>query len=159
MVVKALLFDVFGTVVDWRSSVVEELQAQAKSKNINLVIDWSKFAQEWRNHYIKATLGFAKALVDGNASHGDFKTVDEVHKEGLIQLNQKYGLDNVWSADEIENLSLIWHKLKGWPDTVPGLLSLKKNYIIATLSNGNNRLLIDMVYIFFTLKKRINTLQ
>ncbi|KAJ2919373.1 hypothetical protein MD484_g984, partial [Candolleomyces efflorescens] len=123
--VKALLFDVFGTTVDWRSSVEQELRDLGAKYGIEA--DWAKFAQQWRTGYMKET---ARIAAGGDGPNN----VDLMHRQVAPH----------WSEEERDELNLVWHRLRAWPDTVAGLQSLKKKYIIGTLSNGNVRLLIDM---------------
>jgi len=137
---EALLFDVFGTVVDWRSSVVAELETLGKKHGIDPGTDWGKFAQQWRNGYSQNTRRIA-------AGASGPQNVDTMHKEILDDLLKSpewilVGL--LWDERTRQDLNLAWHRLNGWPDTVEGLHALKKQTIIATLSNGNVRLLVDM---------------
>jgi 2-haloacid dehalogenase len=132
--VKALAFDVFGTVVDWRSGVEREARALAQSRGIELdVVD---FAAEWRRMY-------DPAMAEVRAGRRTWTKLDDLHRESLMTLVPKYGLDKL-DADELEQLNTCWHRLDPWPDSVPGLTRLRTKYILVTLSNGNVRLLIDM---------------
>jgi 2-haloalkanoic acid dehalogenase type II len=138
--VKALVFDVFGTVVDWRSSVVAELEALGQKHGVEPATDWGKFAQEWRSGYLKTT-----RLVAAGAS-GPLN-VDVMHREildDLLKSPEWSHLGALWDEPTRQHLNLVWHRLNGWPDTVKGLHALKRQVIIATLSNGNVRLLVDM---------------
>ncbi|TFK65948.1 haloacid dehalogenase [Pluteus cervinus] len=139
--VDALLFDVFGTVVDWRSSVTAELEAFADRKGISRgTVDWGKFAQQWRTGYIVNT----RKIAEGG---GGPSNVDLLHRQLLDELlasSEWATIANYWTEDDRQYLNLAWHRLKGWPDTTEGLYALKKQRIIATLSNGNVRLLVDM---------------
>ncbi|KAF6752015.1 HAD-like domain-containing protein [Ephemerocybe angulata] len=136
--VKALLFDVFGTVVDWRTSVEAELKALGAKHGVDA--DWAKFAQEWRDKYFSGT---KRVAVEGAA----FTSVDAMHRQILDQMlasPEWSSIAPLWSEEELQELNLVWHRLGGWPDSSEGLRALKKNYIIATLSNGNVKLLVDM---------------
>ncbi|KAF9451447.1 HAD-like protein [Macrolepiota fuliginosa MF-IS2] len=141
--IDAFIFDVFGTVVDWRTSVVRELQELGKKHGFDpQSVNWGKFAQEWRMGYMQNTRRLA---TEGSAS--DSFNVDVMHRQLLDELLTKpewsaYG--SLWTEEEKRQLNLVWHRLDGWPDTVPWLNELKKDKIIVTLSNGNMRLLIDM---------------
>lgn len=139
--VKALLFDVFGTVVDWRSSVISELEALGEQSGIAPgTTDWAKFAQEWRMGYIVNTRRIA---LGGQGP----SSVDVMHREildNMLKSDEWSHVGALWDESTRVALNLVWHRLKGWPDTVQGLFALKKQVIIATLSNGNVRLLIDM---------------
>lgn len=132
--VKALHFDVFGTVVDWRSSVIAELAAFGTEKGIS--VDWSKFADDWRGLY--------QPSMDG-VRRGDreWRNLDTLHRESLITLISRFNITGL-REDEIEHLNTIWHRLNPWPDTVEGLTRLKKKFVLATLSNGNVALLVNM---------------
>ncbi|KAK6431540.1 hypothetical protein LTR95_012295 [Oleoguttula sp. CCFEE 5521] len=140
---KALLFDVFGTCVDWRKTVTEALTAAAKgagetTKNADF---WATFAQSWRNSY----LTFTKSLAAANGSI-PFKTVDEHHLDSLRELLSEHGLGSLLSDSQTVDLSLIWHRLDPWTDTVNGLAALNKaGFITVTLTNGNMSLIEDMV--------------
>ncbi|KAJ7354388.1 haloacid dehalogenase [Mycena albidolilacea] len=136
--VKALLFDVFGTVVDWHGSVTQELERLGKEHAIDA--DWKDFATTWRRGYLENT----RRIAQGGTGPS---SVDVMHREILQDI-----LDTpLWrpvgdklTSDARDELNLIWHRLNGWPDATPGLYALKKEGIIATLSNGNVRLLVDM---------------
>jgi len=144
--VDAFIFDVFGTVVDWRSTVERELRLLAKQIQVSggvLNSDWEvDFAQEWRNGYIETTRAVA------NGSPGTLN-VDEMHRQILDRMLDTPGsrwasLAPALGPSERAKLNGVWHRLQGWPDSTSGLFSLKKHVIIATLSNGNVRLLVDM---------------
>jgi len=139
--VKALLFDVFGTVVDWRSSVISELETLGEQSGIAPgTTDWAKFAQEWRMGYIVNT----RRIASGGQGPS---SVDVMHREildNMLKSDEWSHVGALWDESTRVALNLVWHRLKGWPDTVQGLFALKKQVIIATLSNGNVRLLIDM---------------
>lgn len=154
---KALLFDVFGTVVDWRKSVTESLQrrsietlnsgsssAIAPAVRIKCAqVDWPTFAQEWRSSYYEFTRDQAKRK--DNDEPLAFKTVDDHHLDSLRALLDQYGIAELWTDDQVVQLSRIWHYLEGWPDSSRGLRALKdQGFIIWTLSNGNVELLTDM---------------
>ncbi|TFK48012.1 haloacid dehalogenase [Heliocybe sulcata] len=135
MQVKALLFDVFGTVVDWRSTVSRALAESSDASE-----DWIAFAQEWRAGYMTRTVQTAESG-QGTLS------VDVMHREILDEMlssSRWSHLWKIWDEDKRAQLNLVWHKLDGWPDSSEGLYELKKRFIIATLSNGNVRLLVDM---------------
>lgn len=153
---KALLFDVFGTVVDWRTTVTKYLERRSlESLNSNpssnptairgqcSEIDWPAFAQEWRDSYY----GFTRDQNLRKANHepSPFKTVDDHHLDSLRALLQHHAIAGLWTDDQVFEVSRIWHYLDGWPDSFPGLTALKnKGLIICTLSNGNIELLTDM---------------
>lgn len=132
--IKALTFDVFGTVVDWYTSVVREGEMLGRRKGID--IDWSAFALEWRSGY-----GPAMARVrNGDLPH---MKVDDLHRLILDDLLKEYGIVGL-SEDEIVEFNRVWHRLIPWPDALQGLHRLKSRYVLATLSNGNMSLLTNM---------------
>ncbi|KAJ3505587.1 hypothetical protein NLJ89_g7336 [Agrocybe chaxingu] len=139
--VKALIFDVFGTVVDWRSSVVGELRVLGEKHGAPTDTDWHKFAQAWRSGYMTNTRNIAAGRASGPLN------VDAMHRQILDELLSSAewaSVGRLFDEDARQHLNLAWHRLDGWPDTVEGLRALKKQLIIATLSNGNVRLLVDM---------------
>ena len=145
--IRALVFDVFGTVVDWRSSIIAEGQAlsNAKAKQNTLPeINWPDFADAWRAGYVPA---MAKATAPTTAPSTDGSTpwasIDVLHREILDSLLPRFGLEPL-TEDERAHLNLVWHRLNPWPDSVRGLRLLKSSYVISTLSNGNVSLLVNM---------------
>ena len=132
--VKALVFDIFGTVVDWRSSTIAELTAFGKSKGISA--DWVRIADEWRGLYQPSM----DAVRTGKRP---WTILDVLHRESLETLLAQHKIMGLSDADK-DHLTKIWHRLKPWPDVVAGLTRLKSHYIIGTLSNGNVGLLTRM---------------
>lgn len=132
--VKALFFDVFGTVVDWRSSTVRELEAFGTERG--LTADWTAFADQWRGLY-------QPAMEEVRSGRRDWTILDELHKESLLTLIEQFGL-NISEEADIEHLNRIWHRLDPWPDSVEGLTRLKTKFTLSTLSNGNTALLVNM---------------
>jgi 2-haloacid dehalogenase len=132
--VKALLFDVFGTVVDWRSSAIAELSAFGAARGIKA--DWASFADDWRALY-------QPSMEEVRTGRRPWTILDVLHRESLLQLLDTYAISGL-APHEIDHLVTIWHRLKPWPDTVEGLTRLKRRYIIGTLSNGNVGLLTRM---------------
>jgi len=132
--VRALVFDVFGTVVDWRSAIVRDGRALAAAKG--LAVDWEAFADAWR-------AGYQPAMQRVRSGAVGWTTIDRLHREILESLLPRFELS---SLDERERdaLNRVWHRLDPWPDVVAGLARLKRRYTIATLSNGNVSLLVDM---------------
>ena len=130
--IKAIGFDTFGTVVDWRGSLAEEGAAWGRTKNIHGV-DWFRFADRWRDHY--------RPNMD-KVRRGEFswKTVDEMNRMALDEVLKEFGITSI-SAPEKDQWNQAWHRLKPWPDAVPGLTRLKKKYIIGPCSNGDVALL------------------
>lgn len=132
--VKALCFDVFGTVVDWRSSLIAEAKALGARKGI--AADWEKLVVAWR-------AGYQPAMNRVRNGELPWTPLDALHRMTLDRLLAEQEITGLDESDK-EELNLAWHRLKGWPDSVPGLTRLKRKYIIATLSNGNVRLLTEM---------------
>ncbi|KAK8070108.1 haloacid dehalogenase [Apiospora phragmitis] len=152
--VQALLFDVFGTVVDWRSTVVAELTRRGREKADSpafdslapslqsrlaelIDADWATFAQQWRASYGKFTKGF----VPGEMA---WKDIDTHHYDSLIELLGDWGLAGAFNDDDVRSLSRIWHYLQPWEDSAQGLKMLGTRYTTSTLSNGNQQLLQDL---------------
>ena len=133
--VKALAFDVFGTVVDWHSSIVSEIKAHAKAKRLR--VDAVKFTMGWR-------AGYRPAMNRVASGELPYSKIDVLHRMILDELLVQHKIDHAFTEDEKAHLNLAWHRLKPWPDASKGLKRLKKRYIIATLSNGNTRLLVNM---------------
>ena len=132
--VKALLFDVFGTVVDWRTGIATEVEFIAKKNNISL--DPYDFADAWRAEY-------QPAMEEIRKGRRSFTILDILHMENLKKIASKFNLHNL-SGKDLNMLVKAWHRLPGWPDSSDGLNALKKKYILATQSNGNIALIVNM---------------
>ncbi len=132
--VRALVFDVFGTVVDWRGSIIREGRAFGKDKNLK--VNWTRFADAWR-------AGYRPAMDRVRKGELPWMNIDSLHRLILDELLAKFRVDGLTEADK-DHLNRVWHRLKPWPDAVRGLKRLKKGYVIATLSNGNIALLTNM---------------
>ena len=132
--VKALAFDVFGTVVDWRSSIIRDGKALGKAKGLN--IDWAKFADRWR-------AGYGPAMSRVRKGELPWTKIDDLHRLILDDLLKEFNISNL-SEQEKVHFNNVWHRLDPWPDAVPGLARLKRKFLIATLSNGNTSLLANM---------------
>lgn len=132
--VKALVFDVFGTVVDWRASIIREGQLLAVRKAYD--IDWASFADSWRS-------GYGPAMNRVRTGELPWTKIDDLHRMILDDLVLEYGLEGMSEA-ELDHFNRAWHRLSPWPDTVAGLNRLKTKFVIATLSNGNVSLLTNM---------------
>jgi 2-haloacid dehalogenase len=132
--ISALTFDVFGTVVDWRTSVIREGEAFGKPRRLS--VDWGKFADAWRGLY-------QPAMEEVRSGRRPWVKLDELHRESLVRLLGDFGISGV-SPAEIDHLNHAWHRLDPWPDAVPGLTRLKRRFTLATLSNGNIALMVDM---------------
>ena len=132
--VKALTFDVFGTVVDWRGSLIAEGADFSRSRHVQ--VDWPKFADRWRAGY-----GPAMNLV--RTGKLPWMKIDQLHRRILDALLEEFHITGLTEADK-DHLNRAWHRLRPWPDAVEGLTRLKRKFIIATLSNGNVSLLTNM---------------
>jgi len=132
--IKALTFDVFGTVGDWRSSIVDE--GEVLNHKWQKKIDWEAFALAWRGLY-------EPSMEIVRQGKRPWVILDVLHREILLSLLPKFSLDDL-KESEIDHLNYVWHRLKPWPDCVEGLSLLKKKFIIAALSNGNVALITNM---------------
>ncbi|KAF2005846.1 haloacid dehalogenase [Amniculicola lignicola CBS 123094] len=151
---RALFFDVFGTCVDWRTTVSHALDAQShialnsattslatavrmRASNMTSA-HWGDFAQQWRNTY--------KAFCHSLAADPSlpWKTVDEHHLQSLRELLVEWKLEGLWTDEEVRALSLVWHRLEPWSDSAPGIRALNMVFYTVTLSNGNLGLLADL---------------
>jgi 2-haloacid dehalogenase len=132
--VQALLFDVFGTVVDWRGSIIADLGRFGAEKGLS--VDWAAFTDDWRGLY-------QPAMEEVRSGRRAWTILDVLHRESLETLLAKYKIDGLGEAEK-DHINRAWHRLNPWPDTVPGLQRLKSRYIIGTLSNGNVGLLTRM---------------
>lgn len=132
--VKALVFDVFGTVVDWRTSVTQEVEALAKRKG--LTVDGAKFADSWR-------AGYGPSMNRVRNGELPWTKLDRLHRMTLDKILVDFGIAGL-SETETDALNRAWHRLRPWADSVSGLTRLKKRFVIAPLSNGNISLMADM---------------
>jgi len=132
--IRALCFDVFGTVVDWRSSVIHE--GQALGARLGLQADWPALADAWRRAYYRSMAEVARG-------ERPWDTIDVLHRQELDKLLPRFGLAALGDADR-EHFNRVWHRLAPWPDTVVGLARLRRRFVITPLSNGNLSLLVNM---------------
>lgn len=132
--IKALVFDVFGTVVDWRASILREGALLSAAKGLQ--VDWPGFADAWR-------AGYPVAMQRARSGEVEWANIDTLHRGILDELIPRFGLDVLTEPERFE-LNRVWHRLDPWPDVVGGLQRLKKGFVISTLSNGNVSLLVDM---------------
>ena len=135
MEIRACIFDVFGTTVDWRSSVSRDLAAFAKQKAI-VNIDWVRFADEWRAMY-------QPSMEEVRSGRRPWAILDALHMESLAALIGRYAISGLSQA-ELEHMNRAWHRLDPWPDVVEGLTRLKAKMVIAPCSNGNIALMVNM---------------
>jgi 2-haloacid dehalogenase len=131
---RALAFDVFGTVVDWRSSIIGELEMFGEKHG--LAEDWATFADDWR-------AGYPAAMDRVRKGELPWLRIDALHRLILDGLFDRAGIDAPPDAD-LDHLNRAWHRLDPWPDSVDGLTRLKERFLITTLSNGNVSLLTNM---------------
>ena len=131
---QALVFDVFGTVVDWRTSLIRRFE-QFDREN-GLAADWPNLVDDWRGQY-------QPMMNEVRSGKRSWANLDQLHRESLEQLLPRYGLGKLTGSQK-HRLVEGWHFLDPWLDSVPGLTRLKKKFIIGTLSNGGLRLLTNM---------------
>lgn len=132
--VRALTFDVFGTVVDWRSTIVDEGRELGRAKGID--IDWGSFADAWRAKYRPSMDRVRRNAIP-------WRNLDALHRLSLEELLNELKITGL-DEQEKDHLNRVWHRLRPWPDAVPGLTRLRRRYVLATLSNGNVALLTNM---------------
>ena len=131
---KALAFDVFGTVVDWRSSIIGELEEFGRNHGVDA--DWPAMADRWRN-------GYAPAMNRVRGGELPWTRIDDLHRMILDELLAEAGVTSI-GEDDLDHLNRAWHRLDPWQDSVAGLTRLKDRFVITTLSNGNVSLLTNM---------------
>jgi len=134
MDVRAILFDVFGTVVDWRGSLINELTAWGAERGLS--VDWPGLVDAWRGAY-------APSMDRVRRGELPWTNLDALHRTSLAELAPRFGLVGRDPA-EMEWVNLGWHRLQPWPDSLPGLVRLRPRYILSPLSNANVALLVDM---------------
>jgi len=134
LAVKALFFDVFGTLVDWRASIAREAEALLKPKAVTL--DYLAFADAWRGEY-------QGAMEEVRAGRIGFCKLDILHRRNLERTLDRFGVTNL-GEEEKRAFNLAWHRLDAWPDVPTGLGRLKRGYVIAPVSNGNMSLMVHL---------------
>jgi 2-haloacid dehalogenase len=132
--VKAMVFDTFGSVVDWRGSITRDLTRWGSENGYSC--DWTTLAVKWRSLY-------QPSMEKVRSGQREWTILDVLHRESLEQLLPEFGLEKMTEAQR-QHVNKVWHRLDGWPDAVSGLTRLKSKYIIAPLSNGNVSLLTDI---------------
>lgn len=132
--VRALIFDVFGTLVDWRTSVAREARATLGAQGRTL--DGEAFADAWRAQY-------QPVMEEVRSGRVPFSKLDALHRIGLERVLRDFGLADVNEATRTE-LNLAWHRLDAWPDVTPGLARLRTRFRVAPCSNGNISLMVDL---------------
>ncbi len=132
--IKALFFDVFGTLVDWRRSIATE--AREILSPLGVAIDWEAFADAWRDQY-------QPAMEEVRSGKLAFSKLDTLHRRNLDVILNQFGLDHIDEPTRI-NLNPAWHRLDAWPDVATGLARLRTRFRIAPCSNGNISLMVDL---------------
>jgi 2-haloacid dehalogenase len=132
--IKALTFDVFGTVVDWRGSIIREGRRLGSAKGLD--VDWERFTDGWRALY-------QPAMDRVRSGQIGWTKLDDLHRMSLERLLQDFAIVGL-TEGEVDHLNRVWHRLDPWPDAVSGLSRLKRKFILATLSNGNVALIVNM---------------
>jgi 2-haloacid dehalogenase len=132
--VKALVFDVFGTLVDWRTSIARE--SRTCLAPLGITLDWLAFADAWRARY-------QPAMDDVRGGRRPFCKLDLLHRHNLDHTLTDFGIDHL-DASTRHTLNLAWHRLDAWPDSAPGLQQLRTAFRIAPCSNGNISLMVDL---------------
>jgi 2-haloacid dehalogenase len=134
LAIKALFFDVFGTLVDWRTSVAREAQALLAPRGYAL--DWLAMADAWRGEY-------QGAMEEVRAGRIPFCKLDVLHRRNLERILPRFGVGSL-GDDVLHDLNLAWHRLDAWPEVTPALARLKRRYLLAPVSNGNISLMVDL---------------
>ena len=131
---KALFFDVFGTLVDWRTSIAREVQAILSP--FGHALDWLAFADAWRGEY-------QPAMEEIRSGRLPFCKLDVLHRHNLDRILPRFNIAGL-SEDTLRHLNLAWHRLDAWPDVTPGMAQLKQRFWLAPVSNGNISLMVDL---------------
>jgi len=132
--IRACVFDVFGTVVDYRTAVIADATRRGEAKSLN--VDWADFADQWR-------MGYAPAMNRVRKGEIPWTRLDDLQRMILEELLRRYRIDGLSEEDKTD-WAHVWRRLKPWPDSVEGLTRLKKKYIISPLSNGNVALMTHL---------------
>ncbi len=132
--VKALFFDMFGTVVDWRSGIARE--AKKLLKPLGYKLDWIAFAEAWRGEY-------QPSMEEVRAGRIPFSKLDDLHRRNLDRIRPRFGLENLREMDCLD-LNQAWARLDAWPDAGKGLKRLRKRFLLAPVSNGNISLMAHL---------------
>ncbi len=132
--VRALFFDVFGTLVDWRTSVARE--AEIILSTLGYSLDWIAFADAWRSEYQPSMDEVREGCIP-------FSKLDVLHRRNLVRLLSRFGLQNL-SDKVLDDLTHVWHRLDAWTDVPAALARLKTKFMIAPVSNGNISLMVDL---------------
>jgi 2-haloacid dehalogenase len=134
MATQALLFDVFGTLTDWRNSIARE--SQAILGPLGHAADWLAFADAWRGEY-------QPAMEEIRSGRAPFVKLDALHRKNLARILPRFGISGL-PEETARQLNLAWHRLDAWPDVAPGMVRLKTRYRLAPCSNGNISIMVDI---------------
>jgi 2-haloacid dehalogenase len=132
--IRAVFFDVFGTLVDWHGGVARE--AERILKPLGVTLDWHAFSQDWRDQY-------QPALEEVRSGITPFQKLDVLHRRNVEAILPRHGLADI-RGDVLDELVMAWHRLDAWPDAAPGLHRLRRHFRIAPVSNGNIALMVDL---------------
>jgi len=132
--VKALFFDVFGTLVDWRTGVAGD--AELILKPLGYSINWLAFADDWRAQY-------QPGMEEVRSGRIPYTKLDVLHRRMLQKILPRFGLEKLEDA-LLDQLTLAWHHLDAWKDVPAGLARLRQRLFIAAVSNGNISLMCDL---------------
>ena len=132
--VKALFFDVFGTLVDWRSGVARDAELVLEPRGFAL--DWLALADAWRGQY-------QPAMEEIRSGRLPYTKLDVLHRQMLQKILPRFGIEKIADAD-LNQLTLAWHRLDAWPDVQPGLAMLRRRFLVAPVSNGNIAIMNDL---------------
>ena len=132
--VRAVIFDVFGTVVDWRGSISEQCRAFGRARGLDA--DWDAFADAWRGKY-------GPYMNKVRIGELPWTNLDGLHRMSLEVVLEEFGITGL-SEGDLREMTLFWHRLRPWADAVPGLYRLKSRYVITTMSNGNIAMMTNM---------------
>ncbi len=132
--VRAVIFDVFGTVVDWRGSISAQAGAFGQARGIDA--DWDAFADTWRSKY-------GPYMNKVRTGELPWTNLDGLHRMSLEVVLDEFGITGL-TEDDLREMTLFWHRLKPWADAVPGLYRLKSRYVISPMSNGNIAMMTNM---------------
>ena len=131
--IKALTFDVFGTVVDWRGSIIDE--GKVWGKRMGIAIDWAAFADAWRG-------GYEPAMARVNGGQLPWTNIDGLHRMILDEIVDSFGI--ALDDEAREEWNRVWHRVQPWADSVAGIERMRRRFVVASLSNGNMALLVNM---------------
>jgi 2-haloacid dehalogenase len=131
---KALFFDVFGTLVDWRTSIARE--AKLILEPLGYQLDWLAFADAWRDQY-------QPAMEEVRSGRIPFSKLDVLHRHNLERIMPRFGIATL-AENVARHLNLAWHRLDAWPDVPGGMARLKRRCMLAPVSNGNISLMVDL---------------